>query len=128
MKMQNKKRGFTIVELVIVIAVIAILAGVLVPTFTGIVKKAKASARAQQAASTYQAAIAYSDFGSYDNGDKDVVDAYILVKEGDDSYYFAVEGGVIADETTTVPDLTNYEPVTMDAKDVMDGVVFYKSK
>ena len=38
---RNNKKGFTIVELVIVIAVIAILAGVLIPTFSGIVKNAK---------------------------------------------------------------------------------------
>ena len=37
---QAKKRGFTIVELVIVIAVMAILAGVLIPTFVNVVKKA----------------------------------------------------------------------------------------
>ena len=44
--MINKKRrlGFTIVELVIVIAVIAILAAVLIPTFTNLVKKANMSA------------------------------------------------------------------------------------
>jgi len=35
-----RKRGFTIVELVIVIAVIAILAAILIPTFSGIIKKA----------------------------------------------------------------------------------------
>ena len=40
---RNNKKGFTIVELVIVIAVIAILAGVLIPTFAGIVKKANNS-------------------------------------------------------------------------------------
>ena len=39
MKTQNKK-GFTIVELVIVIAVIAILAAVLIPTFINLTKKA----------------------------------------------------------------------------------------
>ena len=39
MKNTNKK-GFTIVELVIVIAVIAILAAVLIPTFVGLVNKA----------------------------------------------------------------------------------------
>ena len=38
MKKMNKK-GFTIVELVIVIAVIAILAAVMIPTFSGIVDK-----------------------------------------------------------------------------------------
>ena len=47
MKRMNKK-GFTIVELVIVIAVIAILAGVLIPTFSGIVGKAQDSAKVQE--------------------------------------------------------------------------------
>ena len=42
MKKPNKK-GFTIVELVIVIAVVAILAAVLVPTFVSVVKKANES-------------------------------------------------------------------------------------
>ena len=46
MKNSNKK-GFTIVELVIVIAVIAILAAVLIPTFSSLVKKANLSADKQ---------------------------------------------------------------------------------
>jgi prepilin-type N-terminal cleavage/methylation domain-containing protein len=37
----NKKKGFTIVELVIVIAVIAILAAVLIPTFVKLIRKSK---------------------------------------------------------------------------------------
>lgn len=41
--MTNKK-GFTIVELVIVIAVIAILAAVLIPTFSSVISKANQSA------------------------------------------------------------------------------------
>ena len=45
--MKNKK-GFTIVELVIVIAVIAILAAVLIPTFSGVIGKANISARTQE--------------------------------------------------------------------------------
>ena len=53
MKKLNKK-GFTIVELVIVIAVIAILAGVLIPTFATVVEKANKSAAMQEAASLYQ--------------------------------------------------------------------------
>ncbi len=40
---RNNKKGFTIVELVIVIAVIAILAAVLIPTFSGIIRKANIS-------------------------------------------------------------------------------------
>ena len=44
---RNNKKGFTIVELVIVIAVIAILAAVLIPTFAGVIKKAQESADIQ---------------------------------------------------------------------------------
>ncbi|MGM9684300.1 MAG: type II secretion system protein, partial [Eubacteriales bacterium] len=44
---RNSKRGFTIVELVIVIAVIAVLAAVLIPTFISIVKKANTSSDIQ---------------------------------------------------------------------------------
>ena len=39
----TNKKGFTIVELVIVVAVIAILAAVLIPTFSGIIAKANES-------------------------------------------------------------------------------------
>lgn len=55
---RNNKKGFTIVELVIVIAVIAILAGVLIPTFAGVVGKAKLSAAQQEAANAYKEAYA----------------------------------------------------------------------
>ncbi len=40
MFMHKSKKGFTIVELVIVIAVIAILAAVLIPSFSSLNKKA----------------------------------------------------------------------------------------
>ena len=40
MKQRNKK-GFTLVELIIVIAIIGVLAGVLIPTFAGVIEKAK---------------------------------------------------------------------------------------
>lgn len=44
---RTQKRGFTIVELVIVIAVIAILAAVLIPTFSSLISKANLSADMQ---------------------------------------------------------------------------------
>lgn len=49
--MKNNKKGFTIVELVIVIAVIAILAAVLIPTFSSITNSARESAALQEAKS-----------------------------------------------------------------------------
>ena len=57
MKKMNKK-GFTIVELVIVIAVIAILAAVMIPTFGGIIKKANTSSVQQTAQSLYKQVVA----------------------------------------------------------------------
>ena len=47
----TNKKGFTIVELVIVVAVIAILAAVLIPTFSSIINKANQSADQQAVAS-----------------------------------------------------------------------------
>lgn len=47
--MKNKYKGFTIVELVIVIAVVAVLAAVLIPTFSAIIKRTNISADTQVA-------------------------------------------------------------------------------
>ena len=44
----SKQKGFTIVELVIVIAIIAILAAVLIPTFNNIINKANESKATQE--------------------------------------------------------------------------------
>lgn len=60
MKHTDKKKGFTLVELVIVIAVIAILAGVMIATFSNVVAKANASADLQEVKSSLDAE--YYDF------------------------------------------------------------------
>ncbi len=57
MKKTNKKRGFTIIELTIVVAVIAILSAVLIPTFAAIIKKSRESAD-QQAVRSMNTALA----------------------------------------------------------------------
>ena len=69
-KMNNK--GFTIVELVIVIAVIAILAAVMIPTFSGIVEKANISALEQKVSAGYKEAMAedLADDGIYNGSAK----------------------------------------------------------
>ena len=58
MNKKNNRKGFTIVELVIVIAVIAILASVLIPTFSGVVEKANKSKALQEVKSAYTATLA----------------------------------------------------------------------
>ena len=76
MKHTNKK-GFTIVELVIVIAVIAILAAVLIPTFSNLIKKANQSSDIQAARQMNTVLAAEQGIG--DNIDK-VID--VLVENG----------------------------------------------
>jgi len=60
LNLKNKK-GFTIVELVIVIAVIAILAAILIPTFSNVVEKANLSSDQQAARNAYVAYVADQD-------------------------------------------------------------------
>ena len=85
MKNQNKK-GFTIVELVIVIAVVAILAAVLIPTFSNLVKKANQSAD-QQAVTNMNKLLAMSEKASNVDG---VVEILVANQyKGDLSTYFA---------------------------------------
>lgn len=76
MKKQTKK-GFTLVELVIVIAVIAILSAILIPTFGNVIKEAKENAAQEDARTAYQQFL-------MDHKDEDVVTSkdytvYILV-------------------------------------------------
>ena len=54
MNKKNNRKGFTTVELIIVIAVIAILATVLIPTFSNLISKAEESNALQAASSTFK--------------------------------------------------------------------------
>ena len=73
----TNKKGFTIVELVIVVAVIAILAAVLIPTFSGIIDRANLSAD-QQAVRNMNIALAAET-----NKPSNIIDAAaILAKAG----------------------------------------------
>lgn len=86
--MKNKK-GFTIVELVIVIAVIAILAAVLIPTFSGVIQKSNESSALQEATSTMKSTLAMSDYGTIAENTQ-----FIVVK-GSTIYKFSYEGNQI---------------------------------
>lgn len=60
MKKLLNKKGFTIVELVIVIAVIAILAAVLIPTFSNVIESANKASDLSEAQNSLKAYSAYT--------------------------------------------------------------------
>ena len=91
--MRNSKKGFTIVELVIVIAVIAILAAVLIPTFSGIIDNANKSAAEQEARNAYTNYL--SD--AVANGDTIIDNVCVFVK----GYYVFLNNGSV-DTSKTV--------------------------
>jgi type IV pilus assembly protein PilA len=88
MKKMNRK-GFTIVELVIVIAVIAILAGVLIPTFGGIVNKANDSKALQEAKNIHAEWLADFDYKTATPSE----DVIVVVKADNTNGQYAVLKG-----------------------------------
>lgn len=85
MKKTNKK-GFTLVELVIVIAVIAILAAVLIPVFTNIIGDAKEKAALADARNVYEQYIV-----AQAQAQNEVPDNLII--ESDETHCFIVKDG-----------------------------------
>ena len=83
---RNNKKGFTIVELLIVIAVIAILSAVLIPTFSGIVEKANKSAAQQEANALYKNYLIDFD---YTNDKLEELNGCVEA----DGYYFEIAAG-----------------------------------
>ena len=110
MKRHNKK-GFTLVELVIVIAVIAVLAAVLIPTFTSVLKNAEKSAAMQQIAASYKEALANAliDDGEIHDGDSETVNGF--------TFEFANNG---ANASVTVPQDFAFSVVS-----IQNGIVVF---
>ena len=109
MKKQTKK-GFTLVELVIVIAVIAILSAILIPTFGNVIKEANETAAYDSAKTAYQ------NFLVENGKNIDYADsaAYILVLENEvandgeisaTKYIFEVKDATLTKQTFSFSDL-----------------------
>ena len=115
MKKMNKK-GFTIVELVIVIAVIAVLAAVMIPTFSGVLGDAKDSA------ATSGARNAYTQYLNENaDSDADLADDFIYI---DGERFVAIKDGNVVDVYTEEDDaLENFTPEDDENATTADAVV-----
>ena len=118
-----KKKGFTIVELVIVIAVISILAAVTIPAFSSIVRKAQISAASQLSANFNKAVVGYEAVNApitlmhdavtavedYGFEQSDLVDddgRYYVVWDSENNRFVVFdgkEGSVCSEEGNTTP-------------------------
>ena len=139
-KLAKKTEGFTLVELIVVIAILGILAGVAVPAYSGYLSKAKDAAviteldaiqTAAQGANATMGAISKIEvatsgddttikvYGAFDDGeDEDVTtdDTYTLAANfGNDFEMFY--GGEAAAANTTDGTVT----ITLDNEKILDG-------
>lgn len=80
MKNKNKK-GFTLMELVVVIAILAVLGLLLYPQVTKYLGAAKETTAVANARTAYTAALFESSTGDYKNVNKEAVQAYFTGNE-----------------------------------------------
>ena len=117
---RTNKKGFTIVELVIVIAVIAILAAVLIPNLSRLVDKANESKAMQQAKAAYDSYLIddTKDANGKTNAERIGTDK-LCIKSGD--FYFHVENGQISKVETTHTD-DGFTKLNVSANGVLETV------
>lgn len=82
-KFLKDKRGYTLVELMVVVTIMAILAAASMPVFNGYIKKAKASEHLAECRAVYMAAEAYliGKYGIFDGTERDFEDLEEEVEE-----------------------------------------------
>lgn len=119
MKKLNKK-GFTIVELVIVIAVIAILAAVLIPTFSSVIANANKSSALQES-KTALTNVTMSEQLLTDGGDLAQKTVYFVGSK----YVCVCQKGGKMDANKTTDTLTDIETSAKALIKDKEGVVVY---
>ena len=125
MNKKNNRKGFTTVELVIVIAVIAILATVLIPTFSGLIGKANDSA-ALQVARNAQTAIMNQDLMPNDSFTLAKGETVYIQYKTD--YWFTLKDGQLAEFTMTDAVKATLETETATITDLPTGITVWRVK
>ena len=87
---KTKKNGFTLIELIVVIAIIGVLAAILVPTMIGYVKKSKRAA----------------DVSSAKDIHTQVMDLILTEDNLNDSFYY--DGGNVSSAITKLDEISNH--------------------
>ena len=122
--MKNRKeKAFTIVELVIVIAVIAILAAVLIPTFSSIIANSRQSAALQTARNSLTSAVQMTSTAWLPGKDDDGNYRTVLVVG---EYAFGYDQGELSviDYPTGAAELklgTNFDTVFLSNQNISNG-------
>lgn len=94
-KMKNKK-GFTLMEMLIVVAIIAILIAIAIPTFANSLNKARTAVDEANIRSGYAEVMSDVLLGDYD-----------VENGGTDAVYFLEKDGSVTKKTTTVSAATD---------------------
>ena len=89
--------GFTLLELVIVLAVIAILSAILIPTFTDVISRAKETAARQNCRSVAEQYMLYR----LEEGDSSDLGGYLFISGG---YAFVLKNGELQEAEVTEKD------------------------
>ena len=115
--MKNRK-GFTIVELVIVIAVIAILAAVLIPTFSGVIQRANESSALQKATSAMKTVLAQSKTATIANG------TYFISGKTEIEYVYKYDLNKMSEDALKKDDITfTTETVSGETDKVLNTII-----
>ena len=115
MKKFGSKSGFTLIELIVVIAILGILAGIAVPAYSGYIKKANEAADYTQLDAIKTAAVfAYTDKHVNDTDFKDVTKIVVKAKTDSAAADIDVYYGATPTEATdvTVDSMKDYYDLT----------------